>query len=98
METRAYTVPGLELQDLLDGVFETSIAIFQGDGVYFRQPIEAGAYVFPEIREPKNSQTVSWQQYDATKSRLSVHHVPSALDEFEALIKEKGWAIKRTLK
>ena len=97
LETRDYTMKEVEVQDLLDGIFESAIAIFQGRGTYFLQPHKAEAYVLPEIREPKASEPISWQRYDATKSRLSIHHVPSALDEFEALIQEKGWAITRTL-
>ena len=79
----------------MSGIFEGPVAITQDDTTYFIGPPQADVYVFPEIGEPKNSETVSWQRYDATKSRLSIHHVPSALDEFEALVQEKGWAIRR---
>ena len=95
LEKRAYTVQGVEVQDLLDGVFESSIAIFRGPGTYFVEPHESGAYVLPVIRRSKSSEPISWQRFDSTNNRLIIYHIPSALDEFETLVREKGWAIER---
>ncbi len=107
LETRTYMLPGVEMQDLLDGIFESAIGLSDGRMMVFMQPNESKAYVFPDIRTPKRSEPIrkplpsepiSWQQFDSSKSRLTVHHAPSAFAKFEALIREKGWAIEPSSK
>ena len=102
LETREYAMVEGTLPYSLGSSFEgegLAESISENESVLMlKGSLRLGDYLFPEIRNPGNGEPIAWQRIDTRNRRLTIHYVPSVLDEFEAFIQKEGWAMERITK